>query len=139
MLIDNDLMVLSILNMNNNISNAETCSSAEGFIKGNIFTNEYKPYKNYKPFFPKTSNEKSALLYEIMELEFAVYDLNLWLDIHPDDKKIYTIQKEYMKKLANCESVFVNKYGPLEITDNIYEDNKWVNNWPWEKEDSVYV
>ncbi len=139
MIIDNDYNIISVLNINENKENNQLLNSSEGFIKGNMFFYEYTPYKNYKPFFPKTNNEKSALLYEITELEFAINDLNLWLDINPNDLKVYNVQKEYMKKLANCQNVYINKYGPLEVTDNIYENNKWVNTWPWEKEDSIYV
>ncbi len=142
MLFDNDLTFLSVINIDNEEEKkikVKLYEPTEGFIKGNMFENEYKPYKNYRPCMPKTTCEKTAKLYKIMELEFVINDLNLWLDIHPNDKKVFECLKIAIEKLCILENDYVKEYGPIKITDNIFDKNLWVKNWPWEKEDSIYV
>lgn len=114
-------------------------SSAEGFIHGNLFKDEYKGYKNYQVKTPKAKTEKEAYLFKIMELEFAINDLNLYLDLHPEDKRTYEVMQNYVSELLQYESDYISKYGPLEVCDVISEDYKWLDGWPWEKEDSKYV
>ena len=66
-------------------------NKTEGFEKGNLFKNEYSPYKNYtvKRFIPK--NRKEELELTIFELDFALNDLNLYLDLHPEDTQLFNI------------------------------------------------
>ena len=70
----------------------------EGFLRGNMFADLYKPYKNYtyKKINPK--NRKEELLLEIMELSFAINDLNLYLDLHPDDTRLLEKFNAYVEK-----------------------------------------
>ncbi len=141
MLFDNDLTFLSIINSSEVSEKKENAlyDTTEGFIKGNMFESEYKAYKSMRPSMPKTRCEKTAKLYKIMELNFAINDLNLWLDIHPEDKKIFELMKKCIEKLYKCEVDYVKLYGPLEVNENVFETNEWVKDWPWESEDSKYV
>ena len=59
-----------------NFINSKYYSVDEGFIKGNMFVNEYKPYKNYKVNTIKATNEKDALLNKLMAYNFAFNDMN---------------------------------------------------------------
>lgn len=137
---NNDFNFLSFMGLNNELtSEIKLNDSTTGFVCGNMFEKEYKPYKDYKLKMPKTTCEKSAKLYRIMELSFAINDLNLYLDLHPDDEKIFKEFKNYTEKLLMCEEDYVKCYGPIEITENIFEKNMWVSSSPWEKEDSIYV
>ena len=61
----------------------------EGFLKGNMFPNEYKPYKNYTYLIPKLKTEKDKDLFKVMEASFAVNDYVLALDMDH-----FVIQKE---------------------------------------------
>ncbi len=142
MLFDNDLTFLQVINLegeDSKVVSTNLVSTTEGFIRGNMFEKEYEKYKDYKYKMPKTCSEKTAHLYKIMELSFAINDLNLWLDIHPNDEKIFLCLKECLSKLASTEKEYVEKYGPIEIEQNCGEKNKWLGSWPWEAEDSVYV
>ncbi len=114
-------------------------SSTEGFIHGNMFKDEYKGYKNYQVKTPKAKTEQEAYLYKIMELEFAINDLNLYLDLHPEDNKTYELMKSYVSELLQYESDYISQYGPLELCDVQSENYKWLENWPWDKEDGKYV
>ena len=111
--------------------------SYEGFIHGNMFKNEYKDYKNYKMITPKAKNEQESYLFKIMELEFAINDLGLYLDLHDDDI-IYGKFKIYVEELLALQSEYVKKYGSLEICESIDTYN-WISDMPWEREDGKYV
>ncbi len=145
MLFDNDLTFLQVINTsedlkdNQNIYDNTLVSTTEGFVRGNMFDNEYVKYKDYKYSMPKTCSEKVAHLYKIMELSFAINDLNLWLDINPSDEKIFNCFKECVIKLTECEKSYVEKYGPIELIQNLGDKNEWIKNHPWEAGDSVYV
>ena len=54
----------------------------EGFLRGNMFRDLYDPYKNMRCKELKPTTEREALLYKVMEMDFAVNDLNLYLDFH---------------------------------------------------------
>lgn len=117
-------------------------SVEEGFLRGNMFANEYKPYKNYsyKKIIPQ--NKKEELLLDIMELSFAINDLNLYLDLNPYDNKMVELFNNLVEKSCQKEMEYVKNYGSLEVIDNNSSDSfKWIKNpWPWESEgDTKYV
>lgn len=43
-------------------------SPKEGFVKGNMFKNEYAPYKNYTPCELNANDESSVQRYSVMEM-----------------------------------------------------------------------
>ena len=98
-----------------------------GFLKGNMFKSLYKPYKNY-------NFKKLNLLYKIMMYSFALNDLNLYLDIHQDDKDIFNIFKSYSEKLNMLTKEYVDKYNALTACD-ITNDYNYPNDFPWEVKD----
>ena len=116
-------------------------SIEEGFLRGNMFADEYKPYKNYtyKRIIPKTKKEE--LIVEIMELSFAINDLNLYLDLNPHDTKMLEVFNNLVEKSCQKEMEFIKNYGPLEVIDNDSKQKfEWINSpWPWEREDNKYV
>lgn len=143
----NDFDFLSFMNIGNakeqqneNLKEeANLYTTTEGFIKGNMFKDEYIPFKDYKPKMPKTCSEKNAKLYKIMELMFCANDLNLYLDLHNDDALMFDKFKECTCALLKLEEEYIKMYGPIEITDNLGDTNTWTSNMPWESEDSLYV
>lgn len=101
--------------------------------KGNLFKDLYKPYKSYTPRTIKVNTAREKCLLEIQELDFSIGDLNLYLDLYPDDLEAFTLfsklTREYLKKTAEYASTF----GPLTLdqTGSEYEWSKGV--WPWEE------
>lgn len=110
-----------------------------GFNKGNMFKNEYIGYKKYTPKMPKLKNEKEKELFHIMELSFALNDLNLYLDINPTDSKMFNTFQEINKELEKKELEYAQKYNSLELSD-INTKYDWASNFPWQEgRDSKYV
>ena len=107
----------------------------EGLIRGNLFKNLYDPYKNFRPNSLNPNNEQEALMYQIMQYKFALVDLKLYLDTHPNDEKISSLYKKYLEIEKQMCTNYENMYGPL-TTDSMIVANgswNWINKpWPWE-------
>ena len=108
-------------------------NSEKGFLRGNMFSDLYVPYKDmtYLPLIP--SNEKEDLMYKIMEIDFAINDLNLYLDLNPEDNEIYEKFKIYVDKCMNLKDEYSKKYGPLTLDQVDSNNYKWEEEpWPWD-------
>lgn len=133
-------MFLGMPNSNMNYNVPKTVSEEEGFLRGNMFANEYEPYKNMTYIKPKIKGERELYLFKIMEVCFAINDYNLYLDVHPNDKDILTKYKTATEKLHRLTKEYEEKYGPLSINASAYDTFKWIESpWPWEKEEGKYV
>lgn len=126
-------------NMNNKIpymmKKDQAIEPIEGWKKGNLFANLYDQYKNYRPANIEPRNEKETLLYQVMQYKFALIELNLYLDTHPNDMEMVKLYNQYLdieKKMCNK---YEGMYGPLTLgSDNLDKNNwVWINSpWPWE-------
>ena len=79
-------------------------------------------------------NEKLALLRKIQVVDFALQEVNLFLDTHPRCKAL-TYYEMYRKLRHELHMEFTTKYGPITRNDITNTDNwTWINDpWPWEK------
>ena len=106
----------------------------EGYLKGNAFKDEYKPYKNYKVAKLNINSEKDEMLVNIGEYSFMMHDINLYLDVHPNDKEALNMFSEYRNKVNDLITKYERKYGPLCVK-GIMSNNTpfaWENEkWPW--------
>lgn len=120
---------------NMNMNNQNLYNPKEGFIKGNMFTNLYSEYKNYKPQMLNPKSEQERMLYELDSISFAAHELNLYLDMHPEDQSMVTLFNDYRRKLEELTKNYESMYGPLTVNSNEMENKtfSWVNTtWPWE-------
>lgn len=115
--------------------------SEEGFIRGNLEANTYVPYKNYQCEKLMPKNEREKQLYKIMELSFAINELNLYLDLHPEDIENFNLFKKYVEEINDLEMKYSKEYGPLCLSETLNKNYDWLKNpWPWDKlGDSKYV
>lgn len=107
----------------------------EGFIRGNMFPSLYDPYKLKMPYEIKPMNEQAEMLTYIDSLGFAMIDLNLYLDLHPNDKEMIDLYNQYRVQKADILRQYEDKYGPIVTTSNALNQTPWawINKpWPWE-------
>lgn len=107
----------------------------QGLIRGNLFGNLYDPYKNYKPTELNPTTEKEALLYQILQYKFALTDLNLYLDLYPDDQRALSLYQEYLGIEKQMCKKYENMYGPMTLDSQDVGTNTWAwknSPWPWE-------
>lgn len=115
--------------------NNELLDPEEALEKGNLFKNLYVPYKNYRPFELKGKTEREKLLNQIRSYGFAMKDLNLYLDVNPNNTSYINLYNEYKKIKEKLWKQYEKTYGPLDLMSESLEKNNWVWNnspWPWE-------
>ena len=120
---------------NNYYQNDNLFNPYEGLIRGNLFKNIYDPYKNQKPYAIKPMNDQAKMLTDIDSLEFAIIDLNLYLDIYPDDKNAIELFNKYRKDQNELLHNYQNQYGPILLNSDAMNNIPWMwdnKPWPWE-------
>ena len=76
---------------------------------------------------------REELAMQIKAYQFAVTDIALYLDTHPEDEKALCLHREYTRRLKDLRDKYQKVYGPLTIE---YPCNKWrwlEEPWPWER------
>ncbi|MCZ8494960.1 MULTISPECIES: spore coat protein CotJB [Priestia] len=83
----------------------------------------------------KLSPEYYRDLEEIQAVDFALVELTLYLDTHPNDQQAMQQFNEYTQQAMQLKRTFETKYGPLQQYGNSYADGKWswgTSPWPWQ-------
>ncbi len=78
-------------------------------------------------------DERMEMIQKIRSLEFAINELALYLDTHPNDQKALCLHRKYCKEVKELKDKYQKVYGPLTIN---YPCNKWrwlEEPWPWER------
>ena len=120
---------------NNYYQNDNLFNPYEGLIRGNLFKNIYDPYKNQKPYAIKPMNDQAKMLTDIDSLEFALIDLNLYLDVYPDDKNAIELFNKYRNEQNELLHAYQNEYGPILLNSDSLNNMPWMwdnKPWPWE-------
>ena len=111
------------------------------------YTSQMNSYMNYS--MPNSMNNMSnnmsaceceefnqtraEMLERIKCLNFAIIELGLYLDTHPDDEKALCLHRKYAREAKELKDKYQKVYGPLTIN---YPCNKWrwlEEPWPWER------
>ena len=106
-----------------------------GLIRGNLFKNLYEPYKSKEPYEIKPMNEQAELLTYIDALGFAMIDLNLYLDIYPDNKNMINLFNQYRKEKESMLKEYEAKFGPITLNSDALSSYPWSWDdmpWPWD-------
>lgn len=83
-------------------------------------------------------NEAAILRNRISAMQFAAWELHLFLDTHPDNMEALAKQQEYSEKANALIAEYEANYGPLRTSSSDMDRWSWVNDpWPWEMEGNV--
>ena len=77
--------------------------------------------------------DRREMINKIRNYDFAITELALYLDTHPEDKKALCLHKKYSKMLKDLKDMYQKMYGPLTIK---FPCNRWKwldEPWPWER------
>lgn len=79
--------------------------------------------------------ERNELLMKIQKYDFALKELNLYLDTHPKCRRALALFNKYKKLKMDAEKEFNDRFGPITpIQNNSTENWHWVSDpWPWER------
>ena len=79
--------------------------------------------------------EQAKLRRKLYELDFAIYELVLFLDSHPESARALELMREYRDAVM---AEYREKFGDLIITANdapAEENWKWIDGpWPWDND-----
>ena len=74
------------------------------------------------------------LLHAIQMYDFYLYELNLYLDTHPNDNQALDLFKKYKALKNSAYETYIEKYGPITADQSSNDCFNWVNGpWPWER------
>lgn len=74
------------------------------------------------------------ILKSLQEVGFAVIELELYLDTHPDDMNALSAYNNLVSQQQNLIMTYERMYGPLRSnTSQSSYPWQWINDpWPWE-------
>lgn len=77
---------------------------------------------------------KNELLEQIRAVDFALIELNLFLDTHPSCENALKDFKMLVETRERLYKQFTEKYGPLRMIDGAADGCwLWINDpWPWD-------
>lgn len=83
-------------------------------------------------------NEQSNMLDDLQNLQFAVLDIALYLDTHPNDPVALYHHNQYSSNLKELLSLYEMKFGPINLYNTDYGDTwRYIEGpWPWDIENS---
>ena len=76
---------------------------------------------------------RRKMIEQIRCCEFAITELALYLDTHPEDEKALCLHRKYTREARDLKDKYQKVYGPLTIN---FPCNKWrwlEEPWPWER------
>lgn len=82
-----------------------------------------------------TTVNQEELMHTINQSSFAVYDMLLYLDTHPDDREVIKCFEEQLHIRKKALKEHAEYFGPLNIDFMDDEQDTWLwmkQPWPWE-------
>lgn len=81
--------------------------------------------------------DKEKLFDELNETGFVAFEIQLFLDTHPNNKDALRALKVYRDKYERLRKEYTEKYGMLSKNDPNNSDDMWTwidDPWPWERQ-----
>ena len=76
-------------------------------------------------------SKREKLLRSLSSAQFALWELHIYLDTHPNDLEAINLHEKYEKKYRQLKNEYEVNYGPL--TPSVGEGVGWLQNpWPWD-------
>ena len=80
------------------------------------------------------NNEKDYMMLLLQIYDFNLVDLNLYLDIYPNDVNMLNLRDKYLKEYETAKKNYETKYGAITTYSETLNKAPW--NWdssfPWE-------
>ena len=84
-------------------------------------------------------SEKETALRKISAVDFAIHDVELFLDSHPENVKAVELLKQYRQWRTDLVAEYEQKYGDfVTCVKDVKAENPWSwtdGPWPWERGD----
>lgn len=99
-------------------------------VRGTLFPGIDLPFMG----MVNTSELGNTPLHELQALSFAVQELGLYLDTHPEDAEALELFTAYSELYESGAAEYQRRYGPLEqMAAGRSGSYDWLNDpWPWD-------
>ncbi len=78
-------------------------------------------------------DNRAKMLRRLSAAQFAVWELHMYLNTHPNDKKALEMYKKHLEHFKELKSEFEECFGPITIRSGTGAE--WLQDpWPWEVE-----
>ena len=80
-------------------------------------------------------NDREMLMSRIKKYDFALKELNLYLDTHPNCRRALAMFRQYSGLRSEAVTEYTTRFGPIVPEDSADEQQwEWVADpWPWER------
>lgn len=82
-------------------------------------------------------SDRARLLRKVQMCEFAIQEVALFLDTHPNNKKALAYYHKHREMHEQAVAAYQKSFGPL-TTNGVWSDDRWTwvaDPWPWETEE----
>lgn len=81
-------------------------------------------------------SERERLLRRLSSFDFAVTELHIYLDTHPDDASAAKALSGYEEKASKLRNEYENKFGPISSLNEDANRWAWISDpWPWDNKE----
>ena len=81
-------------------------------------------------------SECAKLKHSIKAMDFAILEIELFLDTHPHDKRALKVREQYRAKRCELIDLYEQSFGPYVVTTDDVDDVShwtWIDDpWPWD-------
>lgn len=112
------------------LENPPKYEARRGLIRGTMYPGLDLPFQGRV----NTKELNVTPLTELQALNFAMQDLQLYLDTHRDDQEALGALRAYQQMYRECREHYEQKYGPLNHQSEAdCATFRWLDDpWPWE-------
>ncbi len=109
---------------------AEKYEARRGLIRGTLYPGLDLPFLG----MVNDQEKSNTPLHELQALAFALQELGLYLDTHPEDGEAAELFSDYAALYKQGVETYQEKYGPLCLKDAVQNGSYlWSKGpWPWE-------
>lgn len=113
--------------------NSPRFTAGEALDRGTLWPGLELPWKNNF----SVRSVSNTPLGEVQALDFALVELGMYLDTHPDDTDAIMLFRQYAKAYEEKKAAYEEAYGPLKMSSAGKGDRwNWIDNpWPWDYSD----
>ncbi len=112
------------------MENPPRYEARRGLIRGTMYPGLDLPFQGRV----NTKELNQTPMTELQALNFAIQDLQLYLDTHREDEEALETYRAYQQMYRQCREAYQEKYGPLnQLSAADCPSFRWLDDpWPWE-------
>lgn len=108
----------------------QTYQSSKGIVRGTMFPGLDLPFMN----MVNNSELSNTMTHQLQALHFAISELGLYLDTHPNDRDALELFDQYVELYEEASQRFENEKGPMTQMQAANSGTyRWTEGpWPWD-------